>query len=346
MTKKFHLIILLILLFIFISLILNTVVKNYFSNKSPQSETSLMPTQSPIPFYDLTVSYLRSRNYQSSLGNLEKVSDNQNYTSYLTSYNSDGLKINGLLVKPKGLEPEDGWPAIVFIHGYIPPAAYKTTQNYNTYVNFLARKGFVVFKIDLRGHDNSEGEPGGAYFSPDYVIDVLNAHAALQSADFVNSQKIGLWGHSMAGNLVMRTMAVKPEIPAAVIWAGAVYTYVDFVKYGIADNSFQPLPTDSVRGRRRRQLFETYGQPSADSEFWKQVVPTSYLSDLKGAIQIHHATLDPVVNIGYSRNLNKLLDQTSVPHEFYEYQSGGHNLTGTAFTQAMQRTVKFYRDNL
>lgn len=151
-----------------------------------------------------------------------------------------------------------------------------------------------------------------------------------------------MWGHSMAGNILMRSFAAKPEIPAIVIWAGAVYSYEDQRKYGINDNSYRP-PTNVTRTQqRRRELFEKQGSPSATSDFWKQVAPTTYLGDLKGAIEIHHAVDDDVVNIGYSRDLNTLLDSTSVPHALYEYPSGGHNIQGASFATAMQRTVDFY----
>jgi len=64
------------------------------------------------------------------------------------------------------------------------------------------------------------------------------------------------------------------------------------------------------------------------------------------ALDLHHAIDDEVVDIGYSRNLNELLNKASVPHEFYEYQSGGHNISNGSFTQAMQRTVEFFKENL
>ncbi|HRN96112.1 MAG TPA: alpha/beta fold hydrolase, partial [Candidatus Levybacteria bacterium] len=186
----------------------------------------------PMPYAELTIPYLRNREYSSTLHERQVYSNGSTYTSYLTSYDSDGLKINGLLTIPTTEMPEGGYPAIVFVHGYIPPAQYSTTEKYADYVDYLARNGFVVFKIDLRGHGNSQGDPSGAYFSPDYVIDTLNARAALQTSDFVNPDEVGLWGHSMAGNVVMRAMTARPEIQAGVIWAGAVYTYTDMREYG------------------------------------------------------------------------------------------------------------------
>ena len=316
-------------------------------NSSPTpSEPEALTGRRPFPFQEMTIPYLRSRSYQSSLGKLNQATETSTYTGYLTSYDSDGLKVNGYLTVPKGDKPEKGWPAIVFIHGYIPPANYRTLENYSAYVDYLARNGFAVFKIDLRGHGDSEGDPGGGYYSSDYIIDALNARAALQKSDFVNPDAVGLWGHSMAGNVIARALAASPEIPAIVIWAGAVYTYSDFSDYSIEDNSYQPPQTDSPARRKRNEMFEKYGQFDLNSSFWKQVPMTNYLDGITGAISLNHAVDDPVVDVRYSRNLNSLLNQTSIVHELNEYPSGGHNFTGATFNQAMQATVDFFKKYL
>lgn len=294
------------------------------------------------PFKELTIPYLRNRQYNSKLGGLSLNSENVEYKSYITSYSSDGLRINGLLTIPNNNKPKNGFPAIVFVHGYIPPQQYETTKNYVDYVDYFARNNYVVFKIDLRGHGNSDGEASGAYYSSDYVIDILNAYSALQNSNFVDKNKIGLWGHSMAGNLVLRVLASKPTIPAVVIWAGAVYTYEDFSKYGIQDNSYHAPNSSQQRQRKRQELFDKYGQFNKNSEFWRQVVATNYLKDVKGAIQLNHAQDDNVVNIGYSRDLNKILDKININHEFNEYSGGGHNISGLNFDKAMQNSVRFF----
>jgi dipeptidyl aminopeptidase/acylaminoacyl peptidase len=348
---------------IFILFVLFTVISLYFiatnSTGTQQDATltvagsvvnstpTITPEPTPFPFEDMTIPYLRKQQFTSKLNELELLYNDPSYTAYLTSYTSDGLRIDGLLTKPAGEAPAGGFPAIVFIHGYIPPTQYETAgQAYSSYVDYLARNGFVVFKIDLRGHADSEGSPGGGYYSSDYIKDTLNAYAALHSTDFVNPEKIGLWGHSMAGNVSLRAIAARPEIPAIVIWAGAVYSYEDMQKYRIQDGSYQPPPNDSERQRKRRELFAAHGEFSPDSPFWKQVAPTNYLNDLKGAIQLHHAVDDPVVNVGYSRDLVALLDKTTVLHELHEYQSGGHNISGSSFNTAMQSTVEFFKKHL
>lgn len=306
----------------------------------------VIPTPTPFPFIELTIPFLRKKQYESTLSNVQNTYENESYTAYFADYKSDNLTLSGLLTVPKTKKPEKGWPAIIFIHGYIPPAQYQPLNQYYNYVDYLARNGFVVYKLDLRGHANSEGEASGAYYSADYITDVLNAYAALQNYDQVNPNNIGLWGHSMAGNVVLRTLATKPEIPAAVIWAGAGYTYKDLQEYRIQDASYQPPSNSSQRTQIRQQISKLYGDPGSNNYFWKTMAPSNYLSELKGAIQLHHALDDNVVNIQYSRNLNKLLNDTNIPHELYEYQSGGHNITDPSFTEAMQRTVNFFHTYL
>ncbi len=305
------------------------------------NEQQVTSDNQPMPFEELTIPYLRTKMYESDLGELVLNSQETLYKSYLTSYQSDGLKINAQLTVPTGQSSVEGWPAIVFVHGYVAPTTYTTLGKYVAYVDYLASNGIVVLKIDLRGHGLSEGEAGGAYYSSDYVIDTLNAYSALSKFPGVNSKKIGLWGHSMAGNVVMRSIAVKTEIPVAVIWAGAGYTYTDLREYRLNDNSYRPPSTQSQRQQRRTELFNTYGEFDNQSDFWRTVAPTNYLSEIKTAIQLNHSIDDGVVGVEYSRNLNALLDKSNIRHELNEYQSGGHNINGSSFGEAMRNTLRF-----
>jgi hypothetical protein len=42
----------------------------------------------------------------------------------------------------------------------------------------------------------------------------------------------------------------------------------------------------------------------------------------------------------------KLMDQTNIEHQLFEYSSGGHNITGSSFTTAMNRTINFFKSSL
>jgi dipeptidyl aminopeptidase/acylaminoacyl peptidase len=130
------------------------------------------------------------------------------YRRYYVYYRSQGLKIYALLTVPDEDMPSGGWPGIVFNHGYIPPAEYHSTEHYVDYVDRLARSGYIVFRIDYRGHGSSQGNPQGAYGDPGYEVDVLNAVASLKRHPKVNPEKIGMWGHSMGGYLTLRAMVI------------------------------------------------------------------------------------------------------------------------------------------
>jgi len=175
----------------------------------------------------LAIESMRKREYPGSDIVIEQtLPPGLNYNRYIASYKSDGLKIYALLTVPQWRKPAKGWPVIIFNHGYIPPEQYRTTERYLTYTDAFARNGYIVFKSDYRGNGNSQGQPEGAYYSPAYAIDILNALSALKRYKDANPDKIGMWGHSMGGNITLRDIVVDTrDIKAAVIWGGVVGSY-------------------------------------------------------------------------------------------------------------------------
>ena len=304
----------------------------------------------------ISIDYLRSLQITSDEIKIEEELDRgSNHKRYIASFLSEGNKVYGLLTIPLEEMPVGGFPAIVFNHGYIPPSQYVTTNGYVAYVDYLARNGFVVFKIDYRGNGKSEGDPSGSYFSSAYTVDAISALKSLQKFDKINPNRIGLWGHSMAGNVVLRAMLVSEEIKASVIWSGAVYSYEDFAKYKINDNSYTHKPDESKEGisQKNREISPEIQKIRTDpnsidfnSEFWTAISLTKNIKYLSGPLQIHHAVSDPVVNIGYSRDLVEALKENSKKYEFFEYNGGGHNISSPYFETAMERTVRFFKDNL
>ena len=296
---------------------------------------------------ELTIAALLQRNIEGSPITIEQqLDDGANYSRYIASYLSEGNKIYGLLTVPFGDPPAGGFKAIVFNHGYIPPAQYRTTERYVAYVNALARAGFVVFKIDMRGFGNSEGEPEGSYFSPAYTIDAISALKSLQTLDYVDPNGIGMWGHSMAGNLLLRAMLIEPAIKAGVIWAGAVYSYDDMTRYSIQDSSYVPPSPDAPGRRKGQEIRATYGPPNTAEPFWQAVSLTEHIDLLQAPLQLNHALNDDVVNVGYSDDLAAVLNAAGKEYEYYQYEGGGHNINSPYFEQAMQHTIEFFKAHL
>ena len=288
--------------------------------------------------FPMFISVLREREYSGGDFVIEETLPNgSNYRQYIASYLSEGLKIYGLLTVPIVEKPENGFPAVLFIHGYIPPTQYSTTGNYPTYQATLARGGFVTFKPDLRGHGNSEGEPVSAHYSEKYVVDSMYAISYLKNYTDVDPDRIGYWGHSNGGEIGLRVVLISPDVKAASFWAGVVGSYIDMLETYNDQISF--LRNES------NPLIQTYGLPSSNPEFWNQLEPYEFLQDISIPIELQHGTNDESVPVELSLSLKEALEQAGKEFIYHEYAGDDHNIAGNSRT-AWQRSVTFFKENL
>jgi dipeptidyl aminopeptidase/acylaminoacyl peptidase len=290
----------------------------------------------------MMIAALRQMDFPGSdIAIVDTLEPGANYSRYYVSYLSQGLTIFGLLTIPDGEMPLTGWPAIVFNHGYIPPQEYRTTERYILYVDSLARSGYVVFRIDYRGNDRSEGAASGAYGDPGYTIDVLNAVASLKRFPQVDPHRIGMWGHSMGGFLTLRAMVVSPDIRAGVIWAGVVGSYADLLTKWRRRGAETATPVPAGPRGWRSSWISEYGTPEENPDFWNAISANSFLADISGPLQLHHGTADTSVPPVLSEILYQQMLAAGKTVELYEYEGDNHNLS-ESFGDAMFRTIKFF----
>ena len=300
------------------------------------------PTATATPRHPLDVEAMRQRTYGESDLTIEAtLTWGPGYQRFIVSYLSDGYKIYALMTVPIGERPPDGWPMIIFNHGYIPPNVYRSTERYEYYVEGFAQNGYIVFRSDYRGHGNSEGEAEGGYSSPAYTVDVLNGMAAVKTYPDADPNRIGMWGHSMGGQITLRAMVVSRDIKAGVIWGGVVGSYPDLLEYWDRHGPTRTPDPASTRSSWRRDLVAEYGSPEENPEFWAAISPNSYVSDLSGPLQLHHGTADTSVPFILSQLLAAEVEAAGKPVELYLYEGDTHDIDYN-FSTAMQRSVEFF----
>ncbi len=311
----------------------------------PPTETST-PTVTPTPLHPMDVTYMRQQRYPGSEIVIEEtLAPGSTYDRYVASYQSEGLTIYGLLTVPRGEKPETGWPVIVFNHGYIPPDQYRTTERYVAYQDVFARNGYITLKPDYRGHGDSEGDSSGGSRGAGYTIDVLNAVASLQRYPDADPARVGMWGHSLGGGITLRAMVVVDDIKAGVIWAGMVATYEETYKarprWVAGRPTRTPDPDSPSETEPPREGLFAYGTFDENPAFWAAIDPLSYLSDLSGPVQIHHATGDQSVPVAFSESFYTRLQEAGQTAEFYIYEGDNHNISAN-FGTAARRSVEFF----
>ncbi|HEY0493580.1 MAG TPA: alpha/beta fold hydrolase [Candidatus Dormibacteraeota bacterium] len=305
---------------------------------SPSPSPTPTPSATPPPV-PLAIAAMRAKSYPGSpLTVIQPLAPGNNYSQSIATYKSDGLTIRGLLTIPSGTAPLSGWPVIIFNHGFIPPAQYRTTERYVAYVDAIARRGYIVFKSDYRGHGSSEGPPSSAYGTPDYTVDVLNALTTLQHFNQADANRIGFWGHSMGGHITLRSLVVSHDIRVAAIWGGVVAPYRDLLNW-------HPPPADSsppaLNRSWRQDFLSRFGTPDQNPAFWDSISPNTFLNDVTAPVQLHHSTTDEDVPVAFSQTLRQELTAVGKPVELFTYPGDNHNISSN-FNTAMSRSIAFF----
>lgn len=243
---------------------------------------------------ELSIEALRARSYQAEF-TIEKELDIQcvdpdvvkslpnetgAYKSYMVSYNSDGLRVYSRLNIPNGPVPKNGFPTIVFAHGWVGAAAAPTytlgcdpKSMYSENTDAYARAGYAVVIPGYRGHATVNEVPGegiefihtydnGSYLSPMfYAVDVMNLVAGLEGViespllerkTSFDTTDLKLAAHSQGGDVALTILAATGEgaknglsFARASIWSG---TFPDRFTQVRTYNAMQKTPEAFLSG--------------------------------------------------------------------------------------------------
>ena len=279
------------------------------------------------------ISSLRARSYGG--GEIERVrvlAETPDFTRYLIRYPSDGLNIQGFMNVPKGVEPP--YRVVVVAHGYVNPDYYPLLPYTTPYADALARAGFLVVHPSYRGHTGSDDGPNP--FRSGYTIDVLNLVALLKQQPDVRPDAIGLFGHSMGGEVTIKALVVRPQDIHAAVLYGAMgadaWENWNLINWKWAGGWF---------------LFDGPFSPWRDRDAFALASPINYLDLVQTPVQIHHGRWDDTVPFAWSANLTDALQEHGKEVEFYAYNaSHSFGVGSVAYNMLMQRSIAFFDAHL
>ncbi len=130
-------------------------------------------------------------------------------------FDSDGLKLAGVLHIPKDRPEGERRPGFLVLHGF---GGSKNGPGMIAQAKALADWGYVTLRFDMRGLGNSEGERGRVLCF-DQVADTKNALTWLAKRAEVDGARIGLIGHSFGAAVAVYTGGIDERV-AAVISSG------------------------------------------------------------------------------------------------------------------------------
>jgi uncharacterized protein len=165
-------------------------------------------------------------------------------------FQSGGLRCAADLYVPEGAKAGAKRPGLVIGHGFTV-----VKEALVEHARWFARAGFVTLAIDYRTFGRSEGEPRAQLFPLNEAEDYRSAISYLQSRPEVDAERIGIWGTSFAGGLVMYVGAVDRRVKAVVTQVPVVDGW-RWMKLMRSEDQFHELCVAVDQDRQRRDRGE------------------------------------------------------------------------------------------
>lgn len=132
----------------------------------------------------------------------------KNLNFYFITYQSDSLKVNGIILEPK---KNGKYPVVIFNRGGNRDFAPLTIATMVMSTSKLAEQGYVIIGSNYRVND----EFGGAE-----INDVLNLTETVKEIEKADSNCIGMFGWSRGGMMTYLALRKTDKIKSAIIGNG------------------------------------------------------------------------------------------------------------------------------
>ena len=254
---------------------------------------------------------------------------------FFTFTTSDGVQLNGWMMKPANFDPSKKYPVIM--HQYSGPGSQQVIDRWNIgsrgdggmFEAYMADHGFISVCVDGRG----TGGRGSDFEKCTYLnLGVKEARDQVETAlylgtlPYIDSKNIGIWGWSFGGYCTLMSMSEgTPAFKAGVaVAAPSDWRYYDTVY----TERFMRTPKENMEG---------YQASSAMTR----------ASQLNGELLLIHGTADDNVHLRNASEYSEALVQADKQFDMHIYTNRNHGIRGGNTTKhLLTRVTEFFIENL
>ncbi len=233
-------------------------------------------------------------------------------TEFFTITTKDNVTMDGWMVKPTNFDPTKKYPVLFYV--YTEPAGCTVTDTYNVsrgmYNGSLADDGYIYISLDNRGTPAPKGREWRKSIYRDIgginIDDQANAAKEILKWDFVDPERIAVWGWSGGGSATLNLLFRYPEIYKTGIAVAAVANQLTY------DNIYQ----------------ERYmGLPQENKEDFIDGSPITHAKNLEGNLLYIHGTGDDNVHYQNAELLINELVKHNKQFQIMPYPNRSHGMS-------------------
>jgi dipeptidyl-peptidase-4 len=281
--------------------------------------------------------------YQTESNKLVRtIEDNNTLAETLTTYNigkqeffemknSDGVKLHGWMIKPADFDPGKKYPVLMYVYGGPGRQTVMNEWGGQNYMWFqmLAQKGYIVVSVDNRGTDAR----GQDFRKSTYLnlgkyetIDQIEVAQYLAKQDYVDGERIGIFGWSFGGYLSTLCLAKGSDVFKMAI---AVAPVINWKWY------------DSIYTERFMRT------PKENNAGYEENSPINFADKIKGKYLLVHGITDDNVHFQNAAEMANALINKNIPFEQAFYPNKNHGIYG-GYTRAhlYNKMTNFILNNL
>lgn len=263
----------------------------------------------------------------------EKLAGKVGTKEFFTFTTSEGVGLNGWMVKPRDFDPNRKYAVVLF--QYSGPGSQQVLDSWNLgfypgglLESYMADRGVIFACVDGRG----TGGRGSDFEKCTYLRlgdleskDQVETALYLATLPYVDKERIGIWGWSFGGfNTLMSMSEGRPAFRAGVaVAAPSNWKYYDTV------------------------YTERYMRTPQENPSGYAINPINRAKDLHGSLLLIHGTADDNVHFRNAAEYSEALVQAGKQFDMQIYTNRNHNIYGgNTRLHLLTRLTDFFLEEL